>query len=352
MTAPLLSADTCPSCTQVHGQPTDWPTCPEHGHWMHVVSAGAHGFTYACPAWRCTHTHTQSRKATMPDTATAALAIRDGQDFWTPKQAAALAQLFNETPPNADLAVFLHRCQATGLDPFANQITMIKRGGQWKIQTEIDGFRVIRDRAAKRDGVTVSYGRTKWCDHNRQWFEEWIDDDLPAACEMTVYVDGRPFPAQIRFNAFAVRNKGGELTAQWRSMGDHLIAKCAEAQALRKAFPQDLEGVAIAEETGRPMAAPPRAPIVTQLAPTASAPEHDAEPEPITAQTLRDAVDGEFARLGITDDEERAVYGYQLAGKPHGTELGPDDLNRVLSALVDCETIEHIREITGQDTLL
>jgi len=283
----------------------------------------------------------------MPDTATAALAIRDGQDFWTPKQAAALAQLFEEMPPNADLAVFLHRCQATGLDPFANQITMIKRGSQWKIQTEIDGFRVIRDRAAKRDGVTVSYGRTKWCDHNRNWFEEWIDDDLPAACEMTVYVDDRPFPAQIRFNAFAVRNKGGELTAQWRTMGDHLIAKCAEAQALPKAFPQDLEGVAIAEETGRPMAQPQRAPVVHQVAPPPRAREPEPEPEPIDMQTLREAIDGEFERLGITDEEERAVYGYRLAGVGHGAQLTQEDLDRVLTALVDCETVGHINEITG-----
>ena len=291
----------------------------------------------------------------MPDTATAALAIRDGQDFWTAKQSAALAQLFNETPPNADLAVFLHRCQATGLDPFANQITMIKRGGQWKIQTEIDGFRVIRDRAAKRDGVKVAYGRTRWCDHNRNWFEEWIDDDLPAACEMTVYVDDRPFPAQIRFNAFAVRNKGGELTAQWRTMGDHLIAKCAEAQALRKAFPQDLEGVAIAEETGRPMAEPRRVPAVHRVAAgsdprTASYPAHverEPEPEPIDAQTLREAIDRELERIGITDSEEAAVYVYRLAGKDHGAQLTQEDLDRVLTALVDCETVAHINEITG-----
>jgi hypothetical protein len=287
----------------------------------------------------------------MTTDTSAALAIRGGQDFWTAKQQAALAQLFNETPPNADLAVFLHRCQVTGLDPFANQITMIKRGGQWKIQTEIDGFRVIRDRAAKRDGVLVSYGRTKWCDHDRNWYEEWIDDDPPAACEMTVFVDGRPFPAQIRFNAFAVRLKGGELAPQWRAMGDHLIAKCAEAQALRKAFPQDLEGITVSEENG---SRPPPSPRVNDLAAPPgqwkATVTQAAEREPgVDPQTLREAIGNEFTRLGIDDDEERAVYGYQLAGVAHGTELSPEDLDRVLTALADCETIAHIHEITSDD---
>lgn len=276
-------------------------------------------------------------------TPTAALAIRDTQDFWTPKQQAALAQLFEEMPPNPDLAVFLHQCQVTGLDPFAKQITMIKRGGRWQIQTEIDGFRVIRDRAAKRDGVLVSYGRTKWCDRDRNWYEEWIDDEPPAACEMTVYVDRRPFPAQIRFGAFAVRLKGGELAHQWRNMGDHMIAKCAEAQALRKAFPQDLGDMTIAEENGaRP--APPKLTAVQ----VHRAPEPDPEPEPIDAQTLRDAIDGELGRIGLEDDEERAVYVYQLADVPHGTELTQEDLDKVLTLLANCETVAHIREITGE----
>ena len=157
--------------------------------------------------------------------------------------------------------------------------------------------------------------------------------------------------------AFAVRLKGGELSSQWRDMGDHMIAKCAEAQALRKAFPLDMEGLTVTEENGRPMAEPRRVPVVHRVATgsdprTASYPAHvehepEPEPEPIDAQTLREAIDGEFQRLGITDHEEAAVYVYRLAGKDHGAQLGQEDLDRVLTALVDCETIEHIGEITG-----
>src|SRR5260370_279765 len=86
-------------------------------------------------------------------TPSASLAIQPGQDFWTGKQMAALAVLGLKNVSTADLAVFMHYCQKTQLDPFSRQIYGIMRreqqGDQWvdkfTIQVGIDGFRVIRD---------------------------------------------------------------------------------------------------------------------------------------------------------------------------------------------------------------
>jgi hypothetical protein len=63
----LLAADRCPSCQNVHRQPTDWPVCPDHGHWLYVVSGPLKTgeWTYACQAPGCTHTRTLKEKATM-----------------------------------------------------------------------------------------------------------------------------------------------------------------------------------------------------------------------------------------------------------------------------------------------
>src|SRR5262249_61582711 len=103
MTA-LLTADRCPACTGIHGQPTDWPRCPRHGHLLYQLRITADGFTYTCPAWKCRHTHTQPERATMTAThenTRAALAIRDGQDTWDGKQLAAPTQLGIDGAPQA-----------------------------------------------------------------------------------------------------------------------------------------------------------------------------------------------------------------------------------------------------------
>ena len=58
---------------------------------------------------------------------TAALAIRPGQDMFDAKQRAALEVLGIKGANNADMAVFMHVCQRTGLDPFSRQIYYISR---------------------------------------------------------------------------------------------------------------------------------------------------------------------------------------------------------------------------------
>lgn len=264
------------------------------------------------------------------ENATAALAIRQGQDFWDGKQLAALRQLGAEEAPEGDLAVFFHYCQATGLDPFAKQIRLRKdrsknAKGEWEyrwgIETEIDGYRVIAHRAAKRDGVTLSYGPTKWYDRAGGAHELWLGEEPPAGAALTVYKDGAPFPAVVRFKSFAKFTNQGQLMAQWATMPDHMIAKCAEAQALRKAFPHDLEGIRISEENapdpthGPANGAPARAP-------QSSAPATAAGGRPRTKasangrQALANGIRAEFDRLGLDDHEERAVYVNRLNNLP------------------------------------
>jgi phage recombination protein Bet len=190
----------------------------------------------------------------------AALAIRPGQEMWTDKQRAALSVLGIRDASNADLAVFMHVSQRTGLDPFSKQIYMIKRrvkeDGQWidkwTIQTGIDGFRVIRDRVAARQGVTVEYEDTIWYDRDGGEHKVWLSADEPAGCVVTVVKDGRRYPGALRFNSYAARQRDtGELTGQWKTMPDHMIEKCAEAFALRRAFPHDLGGVLLEDEMPR-----------------------------------------------------------------------------------------------------
>jgi phage recombination protein Bet len=191
---------------------------------------------------------------------TSDLAITDGQTFWTDKQIAGLRALGVENAGNGDLAVFFHQAVRTGLDPFAKQIYMIGRwsreGTKWTIQTGIDGYRLIARRAVDARSETLEYEDTLWCGEDGRWVDVWLSEQPPAAAKVTVLRDGRRFSAVALWREYVqtVKDKQtGELkpNSMWERMGSGQLAKCAEALALRKAFPQDLSGIYTTEEMGQ-----------------------------------------------------------------------------------------------------
>jgi phage recombination protein Bet len=171
-----------------------------------------------------------------------ALALRAEQEWWSDKQIAALRQIGVGNAPNADLAVFLHQALKTGLDPFSRQIYLIERGGKWGIQASIDGLRVVAERSGKYDGQEDPL----WCGDDGKWMDVWLSDKPPAAAKIVVLKNGGRFPAVARWASYAV-----EKSPTWRKMPDVMLAKCAEALALRKAFPQDLSGIYTSDEMGQ-----------------------------------------------------------------------------------------------------
>jgi phage recombination protein Bet len=212
-----------------------------------------------------TVTTLDSRQPAQPS---AALAIRPGQTDWDKFQAAALSQIGLKDASNADRAVFLHQCQRTGLDPFSRQIYMIGRnekqrdgswGTKWTIQTGIDGWRVIRDRAEKRAGVRGILGRAIFYDREGNEFRVWVRPDPPAACEITYTVRDAtgetPYTSVLQFDGY-VQTKDGRPVAQWATKGPHMLEKCTEADVYRKAFPQDFAGISLDDAMPPPDEAP------------------------------------------------------------------------------------------------
>jgi phage recombination protein Bet len=178
------------------------------------------------------------------------LAILNDSEFWNDKQLAALRQLGVDRASNADLAVFHHVSQRTGLDPFARQIYMILRDGKQTIQTGIDGFRLVAERSARRDKISYSIGDPAWCNAAGQWSDVWLEDGYPSAAKVTVYKDGQPFPGVALWREYVQLKRDGGITRMWQTRPAGQLAKCAEALALRKAFPQDLAGVYVTDEMG------------------------------------------------------------------------------------------------------
>jgi phage recombination protein Bet len=157
-----------------------------------------------------------------------------------------LKNTFCKNATHEEFMLFVHACERTKLDPFMRQIHAVKRWDNtlrreaMTIQTGIDGYRLI----AERTGC-YSPGREPTYTHD-------ADGHLESA---TAYVkkmskDGtwHEVAATAFFNEYCQRNKENKPVSMWQKMPRNQLAKCAEALALRKAFPAELSGIYTREE--------------------------------------------------------------------------------------------------------
>lgn len=140
---------------------------------------------------------------------------------------------------NDELELFMHICNRTGLDPFAKQIYAVKRKETMTIQTGIDGYRLIAERTGR-----YAPGREP----------SFVYDKEGRLISATSFIkkqtkDGSWHEvAATAFYREYVQEFNGRPTKFWEKMGHTMTAKCAEALALRKAFPDVYSGIYTTEE--------------------------------------------------------------------------------------------------------
>lgn len=157
----------------------------------------------------------------------------------TPEQVDLVKRTIARGASNDELQLFLAQCHRTGLDPFNRQIYWIKRGNSGTTQVSIDGFRVIAERSGEMDGEEVH-----WCGPDGVWTDVWLAKEPPAAARVLVYRKNcaHSFPGIALWKEYSV---GGQM---WIKMPATMLAKCANALALRKAFPHQLSGLYTTDE--------------------------------------------------------------------------------------------------------
>lgn len=197
-----------------------------------------------------------------------------------------------------ELALFVAAANRTGLDPFQRQIYAIKRGGQMTIQVGIDGFRLIAERTGEYEGQT----QTQWCGPDGAWRDVWLENAPPSAARVGVYRAG--FREALYGTAlFRSYSQGSGL---WTKMPEVMLAKCAEALALRRAFPAQLSGLYVTEEMH----------------------QADRDNEPASATTQRGrrtvepspAIDAEVVHTTKAGDEQREAI--KVLAEKHDTPMG------------------------------
>jgi len=235
------------------------------------------------------------------------------------------------------LAYFAHVCNARGLNPFAKQIYYINRGGQWSIQTAIDGFRLCAARSGDYDGQ----GDTEYCGNDGVWRTVWLAKENPRAARATVYRKSstRPTSAVALFDEYAP--SGGP---KWKTMPVHMLGKCAEAQALRKAFPAELSGIYAPEEmddAGRP------------LKNATPVPQQIAQPRQQPAPQPRQATPPLKPANGRTVDTQPAPAAQGKAQQPYQWKPFEKECNQILKESYQrnsgAERTKWLQEYYGQN---
>ena len=160
-------------------------------------------------------------------------------------------------------ALFVEVAKRTGLDPFAKQIYAVMRksraqvNGQWvdvpemTIQTGIDGYRLICQRAGNYAGMDGPY----WCGADGDWRDTWFDDEPPKAAKVGVRASGdSDWTYHVAMYREYVQMVGKDAdrrpNSMWSNMPANQLAKCAEAGARRKRWAVDLASVYVDAEAG------------------------------------------------------------------------------------------------------
>lgn len=168
---------------------------------------------------------------------------------FTPEEIALIHRTYMEGAKADDVALFIATCERTGLDPFARQIMPSSRNTQkngqwvtlWTWIVTIDGLRKIAVDSGDYEGQEGPW----WCGPDGEWKEVWTQPKPCFAAKVLVHRKGFRVGLSgiAKYESYVQKKKDGQPNSVWTNLGDHMTAKCAEALALRRAYPNEMAGL-------------------------------------------------------------------------------------------------------------
>ena len=207
---------------------------------------------------------------------------------------------------NEEFMMFIHVCKKTGLDPAMRQIFPVKRWDNklgketMTIQTGIDGYRLIAERTgryAPGREPAYQYDNGKLVSATAYVKKQTADGTWHEIASTAFYDE--------YVQTFTDKKTGQKKPTQfWQNMQHNQLAKCAEALALRKAFPGDLSGIYTQEE----MQQADREEVACHQQPAPVAIETITSEEAISLQNVLNECDPDYVK--------RVIDGLKLCNPP------------------------------------
>jgi phage recombination protein Bet len=169
-------------------------------------------------------------------------------DYRSPEVLAVIKQTVAVGATDAELAMFVEHCRATGLNPFKREVWFVKQPGYTRrdgqqvegrvqIMTGIGGYLAVANAHPMYDGMETVVERD--------------DKGFPVRAIARVHRKDRKFPSEAEAlwieDSQPTESSGGKPTI-WGRMRSTMLLKVAKSRALREAFPQQLNGTYTAEE--------------------------------------------------------------------------------------------------------
>lgn len=237
---------------------------------------------------------------------------------FTPEEIALVHRTFMDGASQDDVALFIATCERTGLDPFARQIMASSRNTNrngtwvtlWTWLVTIDGLRKIAVDSGDYEGQEGPW----WCGPDGVWHEVWTKPGPCFAAKVLVHRKGFRVGLSgiAKYESYVQKKRDGQPNNVWQNLGDHMTAKCAEALALRRAYPNEMAGLYTSDEMAQ---AGFEVPTAREVAHPLQAEKLEPQAQHQDAPTQQ----AEWCIDALSDFEtilDRAYQAFKLGGKP------------------------------------